>query len=269
LNSFRRVCACMLCGLLCVLPVLGEPQSSGQSAGQIDAMIPAASVNSQTAQVKETLQWNDLLATEQSGRVRAGLADGSLLSLGSNSQLRIVQHDAASQQTSLEMSYGKVRSQVVKITKPGGKFQMTTPNAVIGVIGTDFYVGYETDRTTVICYQGRVWVSPVGNATVAGNAVQAANSITVSAGQMVVITSVVPAGGFQVTKTPTGVQNASILDTGVTTSGGPVIARAGHGLRNGLIITGIALGTGLGVGIAVGTQGNKTSKCPPGSASCG
>jgi hypothetical protein len=86
---------------------------------------------------------------------------------------------------------------------------------------------------------------------------------------MVVITSVVPAGGFQVTNTPTGLLNASILDTGVTTSGGPILARGGHGLRNGLIITGIALGTGLGVGLAVGTQGNKTSKCPPGSASCG
>lgn len=258
----------MLCSLLCVLPVLGEPQS-GQSAGQIDAMIPAASVNSQTAQVKEPLQWNDLLATAQSGRVRAGLADGSLLSLGSNSQLRIVQHDAASQQTSLEMSYGKVRSQVVKITKPGGKFQVTTPNAVIGVIGTDFYVGYDTDRTTVICYQGRVWVNPIGNATVAGNAVQAANSITVSAGQMVVITSVVPAAGFQVTKTPTAIQNASILDTGVPTTGGPIVARAGHGLRNGLIVTGIALGTGLGVGIAVGTQGNRKTQCLPGSPNCG
>jgi hypothetical protein len=260
---FRRVGASLLCCLLCVVPVL----SQSQAAGQIDALIPAASVNSQTAQVKEPLQWNDLLATAPNGRVRAGLADGSLLSLGSNSELRIVQHDAASQQTSLEMDYGKVRSQVVKITKPGGKFQMRTPNAVIGVIGTDFYVGYENDRTTVICYQGRVSVTPLGNAQVAQNAGQTTtNSISVGAGQMVVVTSTIPPGGFQVAQTPTGLSNGGILDTAVTQPGSPVLARGGHGLRNGLIVAGVALGAG--VGIAVGEQKNGF-RCIPGNPNCG
>ena len=46
--------------------------------------------------------------------MRAGLTDGSILSVGSNSELRVVQHDAASQQTSLEMNYGK----------PGGTWAM-------------------------------------------------------------------------------------------------------------------------------------------------
>ncbi len=266
---FRRAGAIGLCCLLCVLPVMGQSQAAGQRAGQIDAMIPAVSVNSQTAQVKEPLQWNDLLATAQNGRVRAGLLDGSLLSLGSNSQLRIVQHDAASQQTSLEMDYGKVRSQVQKITKAGGKFQMTTPNAVIGVIGTDFYVGYENDSTTVICYQGRVSVTPVGNTQVVQNTGQSgANTISVGAGQMVVITNVVPAGGFQVTKTPTGLQNASILDTGVTGSGGPVLARGGHGLRWGLITAGVAIGVGVGVAVGEQRSGSKGT-CPVGAATCG
>src|ERR1700734_2014655 len=98
LNSLRRVGAGVLSYVLCVLPALGQPQAAGQRAGQIDAMIPSASVNSQTAQLQEPLQWNDLLATTPNGRVRAGLTDGSLLSLGSNSELRIVQHDATSQQ---------------------------------------------------------------------------------------------------------------------------------------------------------------------------
>jgi hypothetical protein len=256
--------------VLCVLPALGQSQAAGQRAGQIDAMIPSASVNSQTAQVKEPLQWNDLLATTSNGRVRAGLTDGSLLSLGSNSELRIVQHDATSQQTSLEMDYGKVRSQVTKITKPGGKFQMTTPNAVIGVIGTDFYVGYENDRTTVICYQGRVSVTPLGNAQVAQNTGQAgANSISVGAGQMVVITTVVPAGGFQVAQTPTGLMNTTILDTGVTQQGNPVARATGHGLRNGLISAGVAIGVGVGIGVGEQKSGTGAVKCRPGSPTCG
>src|ERR1019366_9038651 len=120
-----------------------------EHAGEIDALIPAAMRNGQTAKVKDDLQWSDLLKTEHNGRVRAGLTDGS------------------SQQTSLEMNFGKVRSQVTKITKPGGKFEMKTPNAVIGVIGTDFYVGFESNRTTVICYQGQVSVTPIGRVQVA------------------------------------------------------------------------------------------------------
>jgi hypothetical protein len=260
----------LLCCLLAALPVLAQGQAAGQNAGHIDAMVPATSVNSQIAQVKEPLQWNDLLATAQNGRVRAGLTDGSLLSLGSNSELRIVQHDATSQQTSLEMDYGKVRSQVTKITKPGGKFQMTTPNAVIGVIGTDFYVGYENGRTTVICYQGRVSVTPLGNAQVAQNSGQSgANSIGVGAGQMVVITTVVPPGGFQVAQTPTGLMNTSILDTGVTQQGNPVARATGHGLRNGLISAGVAIGLGVGIGVAEQKNGTGPTGCKPGSPSCG
>ena len=84
--------------------------------------------------------------------MQAGLDDGSILSVGSNSELRVLQHDAASQQTSLEMNAGRLRSKVVKITQPNGKFEVHTPNAVIGVIGTDFYVEYGNNKTTVVCY---------------------------------------------------------------------------------------------------------------------
>src|SRR3989475_4780118 len=162
----------MLCLLISPLPALCAPPAGGRIAGQISALIPSTTRNAQPAKVKDDLSWNDLLKTEQKGRLRAGLTDGSILSLGSNSELRVVQHDAASQQTSLEMNFGKVRSKVVKITQPNGKFEMKTPNAVIGVVGTDFYVGYEANRTTVICYTGQVMVTPTGNAKIVRNSGQ-------------------------------------------------------------------------------------------------
>ena len=62
---------------------------------------------------------------------------------------------------------------------------MKTPNAVIGVIGTDFYVGFESNTTTVICYKGKVSVTPTNGAHAANNSGQsdaASNSVTVSAG---------------------------------------------------------------------------------------
>jgi ferric-dicitrate binding protein FerR (iron transport regulator) len=258
---FKRSMVAVLCSLLGALPALPEPQAAGgaQAAGEITAMIPAATLNSKAAKAKEELNWNDLIQTEHTGRVRAGLKDGSILSVGSDSELRIVQHDSAAQQTQLEMDFGKVRSQVVKITRPGGKFQVKTPNAVIGVVGTDFFVGYEADKTTVICYKGVVTVSPLGNAKVMNNSGQAnaaTNSITVSAGQMVVVTTEIPPSGFQASNTPPDVLQTSISDSAIDQSGGPGVHH-GHTLRWVLVGTAVAVGLGLGIGLSQSGGGGK------------
>src|SRR5271169_2968181 len=160
--------------LLTVMPAWAVP-GGDQPAGEVKALIPDASRNAQPLAVKDTLQWNDLLKTDTKGRVRVGLTDGSILSLGSNSELKVVQHDASAQQTLIEMNYGKLRSQVVRITNPGGKYEVKTPNAVVGVIGTDFYVAYENNQTTVICYQGQLTVTLAAGA---------AAPVTLNAGQM-------------------------------------------------------------------------------------
>jgi ferric-dicitrate binding protein FerR (iron transport regulator) len=164
------------------------------------------------------LQWNDLLKTEAQGRLRAGLIDGSILSLGSNSELKVIKSDAASQQTSIEVNYGKLRSQVVKVTKPDGKYEVRTPNAVIGVIGTDFYVGYANNQTTVICYEGKVVVTPTGGAKVlkSDNArAGSTNSVILLTGQMIVIGLEIPSGGYQAYSTPAPLMEASMRDTDV------------------------------------------------------
>jgi len=268
-TSLKRAIAGLVCLLISPLAGVCKPQSGAQRAGQIDALIPAAMRNAKTATVKEELDWNDLLKTAKNGRVRAGLTDGSILSVGSDSELRVVQHDGASQQTSLEMNFGKVRSQVEKITKPGGKFEMKTPNAVIGVIGTDFYAGFAGNKTTVICYQGQVSVTPLGNVQVARNSGQSSgNSITVNAGQMVEITSIIPPGGFQPTDTPPAVQQSTLLATDVQGNLPPPGrgAHPGHLLRNVIVGTSIAAAAGITVGI-VETRGGCTPspngrKCP-------
>ena len=228
MTSFKGFIAGSMCILLSTLPAFSEPQAGAQAgaqrAGEIDALIPAATRNAQTASVKEELDWNDLLKTQHSGRVRAGLTDGSILSVGTDSELRVVQQDSTSQQTSLEMDFGKVRMKVAKITKPGGKFELKTPNAVIGVIGTDVYAGFSSNRTTVICYEGTVWVTPVGAAQAIGTAAAAAatGQITLSAGQMVVITSKVPPTGFHSSDTPPNLAQSSMLSTDVPDNGAPL-----------------------------------------------
>ena len=157
----RRFLCLLLCFAISPLPALCAPQATApvdQRAGQIGALRPAATRNDVVAQVKDDLHWNDLLKTDPAGRLRANLADGSLLSLGSSSQMRVLQHDAATQQTSLELNYGRLRSRVVKLVQPGAKFEVRTPHAVCGVIGTDFYIFVDAYRTLVIVYSGRVVV---------------------------------------------------------------------------------------------------------------
>jgi hypothetical protein len=259
MSLFKRSVAMVLCSLMTGLPAMAQPGGTNEVAGQINALIPAATRNSQTAKVKEELNWNDLLKTEKTGRVRAGLKDGSILSVGSESELRIVQHDTVSQQTELEMDFGKVRSQVTKVTKSGGKFEMKTPNAVIGVIGTDFYTSFEWNKTTVICYKGQVTVTPIGSAVAAG---VSGSAITVSAGQMVVVTSDVPPAAPS--QTPSDVLEASLSATAVVAEAPP---HRGHVVRNVLIGSGLAVG--LGLGLYFGTRGGGNGTCKPGSPNCG
>lgn len=266
MTTFRRLIGGFLCFLMSPIPALCAPSAAAQPAGQIRALIPTATKNAKTTRVNDDLQWNDLLNTGQKGRLRAGLTDGSILSLGSNSELRVVQHDATSQQTSLEMNLGKVRSKVVKITQPGGKFEMKTANAVIGVIGTDFYVSYEPNKTTVICYTGKVSVTPIGNAKIVRNSGESSqDQVMVNAGQMVVISSAIPPAGFEPQSTPPDEQRASIEDTSIPDPLPPV--RHPHLVRNLIIGAGVAA-VGWTVGIRLGAGTPPQTGCDPKTGGC-
>jgi len=244
----RSPLAIVLCLLLTALPVWADP-AGDQTAGSVKRMVPDASRNAHPLAANDTLLWNDLLQTNGKGRVRAELTDGSILSLGSNSQLRVVQHDAAAQDTTLDLNYGKLRNQVVKITKPGGKYEVHTPNAVIGVIGTYFYVGYANGRTTVICYEGTLSVTPGPGAKIVdsnNNSTGSENVVTVAAGQVVVI-------GLKIVNTAieySSMEKTSIKDTDIPEGG------KSHHARNLTLITMAAI-AGLTIGL---TQINSSSK---------
>ena len=259
----KSLLSILLSVLMAATPLFAA--SADQTAGEVKALIPAASRNAQSVKVKDSLAWNDLLQTNAQGRLRAGLTDGSILSLGSNSELKVVQHDATTQQTSMELNYGKLRNQVVKITKPDGKYEVKTPNAVIGVIGTDFYVGYSGNQTTVICYVGKVAITPGAGAKVlqSDNAAPGStNAVTLTAGQMVVIGPDVPPGGFQPSSTPTAVATASMQDTNVPNEPITVGKIATHTLRNVLIGVGVAAGVGVGLGVAETRGGTAPAQGP-------
>lgn len=142
-------------------------QSPAGHAGQISAILPFAKLFPKKGKDKlaakgDALSWNDRIRTYPDGRVRINLDDGSILSLGSDSELRIVKHEASTQQTALELRYGRIRCRVAHLTRAGGNFELQTPTAVAGVIGTDFGADSgERGLTRILCLEGSVRVRNV------------------------------------------------------------------------------------------------------------
>src|SRR5215467_13132482 len=141
-----------------------DPQAAGQRAGEVSRVIPAVSIarsgKTIPAAAKTAVNWQDLVNTQANARARIALDDGSVLNVGSDSSIKVVKHDAGAQQTELEITYGKLRTQAQKIAKPDGKFEVRTPAGVAGVVGTDFYVAFDNSTGTmnVIVFEGLVKV---------------------------------------------------------------------------------------------------------------
>jgi len=191
------------------------PGTSGQRAGQISVAIPKDYIVRGTQEAEgnrgDPIFWNDLLRTEPRARVRALLEDGSILNLGSESRLQVVQHDAKSQQTNLEMRYGRLRAQVVALTRPSARFEIRTNTAICGVLGTDFYVEATEKTTRVIVFRGVVRVTPLVAGAIAG--IAGAGS-TVSAGQAT--TAVAGSVSAPATATAAQIQTALTVTTAST-----------------------------------------------------
>jgi len=223
-----------LLSLTIALPadVSAEPQTSGQHAGEVARLIPAVSIARGTktlnAAVKSAVDWQDVLNTKADGRARVALDDGSVLNVGSDSSIKVVKHDAGAQQTDLELAYGKLRTQAQKIAKPDGKFEVHTAAGVAGVVGTDFYVGYENNVMNVIAYEGLVRVCNLAGVCV-----------ILKAGQM----SSLRNGDNPAPAPPTQASLDLLVTAGKDTEVGP---RPGSGLENAG-----HLGKGLGFTIGV------------------
>jgi ferric-dicitrate binding protein FerR (iron transport regulator) len=239
---------------LCLLFIPSSVWSQSSSAGQITALTPAASRNSRSVNLKEEIGWNDVLKTDRSGRTRLTLRDGSILSLGSSSELKVVEHEPVAQQTILQLDAGRVRSRVVSLTHPSARFEVRTPVATASVRGTDFFTEYlaASGSFRLICYSGVVEVKGSGD--------YAGRSETVRAGQMIVIG---PNGFGPVQATANALQQDSIAQTTSESDGSRV--SDSHLLRNVLIGAAVAA-AGVVVGLVTTGAGEQAAQPQPGTA---
>lgn len=156
----RRGTAFLLCFLLS--PMCPAAYSSDtvdrEPAGRVTGVSASASADGVSTAVKDLVRTNELLSTNKSGRLRVRLDDGSILSMGSQSQVRVAKHDASTGETLVNLTSGRLRSRVVKVRKSGTRFQVVTPQARISVVGTDFFLDATPERTQLVVYSGIVVV---------------------------------------------------------------------------------------------------------------
>lgn len=221
-------------------------QEGGQPvAGKVNRVIPQGVIQRQgqvqelPLQLNQVVNWNDLVRTLQEGRAQIMLVDGSTLNVGARSEIRVLKHDPQAQQTSIELTLGKVEANVQKITAPGGKFQLRTKSAVIGTIDTAFVA--ETDG------QGTKVCGVSGTTLVGSSDPNITATVTLKKGEC----TFVPFGGAPTTPVMDPSLMASLLNqTAITAAGGGLLA--GNGLW---ILIGAAAVAGTVTGIVLATGG--------------
>ena len=192
----------------------------------------------------QEINWNDVIRTLRVGRAQLLLLDGTTLNFGCCSSTRIVKHDPQAQQTTIELSVGTVQADVKEITTPGGKFQLNTKHAVIGVIDTSFVVETDDMKTRVCGVSGTTEVkstNPNNPKTVILHKDECTVVWSGLAPADPVLSPAETASLMNQTSLP-GAAGGGVLAAGGAAGG------VGGGIGNTTIVL-VAAGTGAGVGI--------------------
>lgn len=252
-HPFFCVLAILICVLLAIPADVAAQATQPQHAGKITALLPIVNVirgpQQTPASTSEEVFWGDVINTGHLARARVALDDGSVLSVGSDSNLTVTKHDAGAQQTDLDLNYGRVRAKAVKLVKPNASFQIRTPTGVAGVVGTDFALESQGDTTRLVVFEGKVNFCALHNGVIGA-------CVTVGSGQ---------ASSVQFNSTPTPPVPATpmtITDMANATSPtGAVGAGGGIGVAG---VTAIGVGAAAAVTVAAVAvrAASKTPTCP-------
>lgn len=136
------------------------------SVGKIDRYRGEASVlrgGETFAAVKHLpLEAEDVVETGGDGWVRIRLSDDTIITAGKNARLEIKEYlydDSSDSKASLGFAKGVFKTLTGKIGKiVPEKFKVKTPNATIGIRGTEFYVSIGEGREEIVCTSGMISV---------------------------------------------------------------------------------------------------------------
>jgi uncharacterized cupin superfamily protein len=220
-------------------PTAGQTAAS-PVAGQISRLIPQVQIDRASqhivVEVSSRVYWNDELRSGPSGRAHVTLKDGSQLNLGSDSILRILQHDAQAQQTSLDLLMGRVRGKITKLSRPNAKFEIHTPMGIAGLVGTDLSLLVTNDFTDLMVFEGTVRFTTLNG-----------QSVTVTAGNKIRISKAGTVDGPLLFAAPEAQTAQNFTDITGSANSGPAVAAALPTVPMIITLTGAAVGVGIGV----------------------
>src|ERR1035438_7534417 len=236
-----------------------QPVSTGSGhAGSITAINPKGFVNSVEASKGKDINFNDIVTTEATGRVRMVLADGSILNVGSQSTMHVTSHDPQTRQSSTELTAGRIRATVRKIANPNGEWEIRTSTAICGVLGTDFFVETDGTRTRLVVFEGKVKFTPLVRGVVAAGT----SAVTLIAGQ----TSTAVAGAVASPVAAGAGATSAAAATSVVGQGASTVATTAVAASRIGVVSAVAAGTaatGIVAGAATGVGGSTTTCSTP------
>ncbi|MDD5439745.1 MAG: FecR family protein, partial [Candidatus Omnitrophica bacterium] len=105
----------------------------------------------------DKLSAGDAVRTKSFSKAEIAFADGSIVRLGPNTQVRINEYDidllGIRKKASIIVERGRIRAVVAK-TANQAPFDIATPNSAGSVKGSDIYVGYEKSATSIMVQEG-------------------------------------------------------------------------------------------------------------------
>src|SRR5580700_6626467 len=256
----RHPLTCLTALLICLLLVIpadvagqAKQATQPQHAGKLTAVLPVVNVirgpQQTPASTSEAVYWGDVINTGHLARARVALDDGSVLSVGSDSNLTVTKHDGGAQQTELDLNYGRVRANAVKQVKPNASFQIRTPTGVAGVVGTDFALDSQGDTTRIVVFEGKVSFCALHNGVIGA-------CVTVGSGE---------SSSVQFNSAPTPPVPATPMTVtdmaNATSPTGAVGAGGGIGVA-GVTAIGVGAAAAVAVAAVVVRAASKTPTCP-------
>lgn len=111
-------------------------------------------------QVGDSVYGEDVIRTKSGSRLVLTMVDGSRLTMAENTRLELKRYKTAGQPSGLlKITRGRLRAFVSKVfSERSESFQVRSPTAIAGVMGTDFAVIVEAMFTRVVVFEGLVSV---------------------------------------------------------------------------------------------------------------
>ncbi len=116
------------------------------------------------ARLSMRVEQGDEIRTGENGKCKVLFNDDTLLKIGESSAVDLTKYVVKPAEdtrvSTLKLLFGRVRAVITRFfSSYNSRFFIQTPNAVTGVRGTDFFVGYENNRTEVYVFDGKVTVA--------------------------------------------------------------------------------------------------------------